>query len=293
MFQVNDGSGPVTVVGQTDLDADMNESYRGPPPGGQGLGVLANLLAGAILGGEAVLEYRATEKIVPVGTNLFVMGKLAGGQITKSDGMTGKLTVSTRGREGLIGSKKRTAVILFAVAGVLGLGGIPVMILKPGEAAACAATLKDTQVKACGLSASKVEKDIQQSDGTKKKMKVQEAKLNWEVSKAGGAYEFAVKVGPTGKGNANPRIQVEGPLGVPMNIGINAGFLSGDTSTSFTTKTTSWLLQPQPGTTYTVYVWGDEGGPSSFVLSINEIPGGSTSGQGSAASSAAPSMKSH
>ena len=287
MFQVNDGTGPVTVLAHDGMDADLRESYKGPPPGGQGLGALTNMLASAIIGGEAVLEYRATEKIVPVQGNLFVMGKLQGGQLTKGDG---KLVVSTRGRDGLVGSKKKTAVVLFALAGVLGIGGVPVMFLKaPGSATACAPTVRDTQTTACGLAAAYVEKDITQQDGSKKKMQVEEAKFSWEVTKAGGAYELTVNQAPNSKGSSNPRIQVEGPLGVPMNFGVNMGFLSGDSAQSFSTKTTKWLAPPVPGVIYTVYVWGDKGGPNDFRLSINEIAG--SAGIGSAAS--APGMTKH
>ena len=151
-FQLNDGSGPIGVDGREGLDADLKQSYSGAPPGGQGLGILANLLTGALFSaGEAVLEYRATEKILPAQGNLFAMGKLSGGQLTKPDGMMGKLILSPKTRDGLVGSVKTMSTLLFVGSGLVAVAGICVMIfVKPAKGQdPCPSTLTDAPATSC------------------------------------------------------------------------------------------------------------------------------------------------
>ena len=144
-FAIDDGSGPIGVGVTSDgLEAELEKTHSGAPPGNAGL---ASAVAGALLGGT---RHRATEHIVPATGKLFVMGKLAGGQIVKTDGMMGKLVVSTKGRDGLLKKTNRTKMIGFAVAGVSLVGGVPMSIL--GEKPAtemCEDAFRDALKTAC------------------------------------------------------------------------------------------------------------------------------------------------
>lgn len=206
-FQVNDGSGAVAVDAREGIDADLKQSYSGAPPGGQGLGILANMLTGAIFAGnERVLQYRATEKIIPAQGNLFVMGKLAGGQITKTDGMMGKLMLSTKGRDGLVGSVKTLSMILLVVGGLLGVGGIPVAIF--GDApkdTACKPPFQDELKEECTGA-----------------MKTSKEEFKWKVTKAG-KYEITFKQPKDATVSSWPTIVVETDDGFPVNNPFNLG----------------------------------------------------------------------
>ncbi len=205
-FQVNDGSGPIGVDARESIDADLKQSYSGAPPGGAGLGILANVITGAIFGGnERIMQYRATERIIPAQGNLFVMGKLAGGQITKSDGMMGKITLSTKGRTGLVGSVKTMMIIFFVLGGLIGVGGIPVAIL--GDAP------KDTSCKPPFTD------DVKECTGA---MKTAKEEFDWKVTKAG-QYAVNFKQPKDAKVNSWPTIVVETEDGFPMNNPFNLG----------------------------------------------------------------------
>jgi hypothetical protein len=154
-FQIDDGSGPVGIDARADVDCPgMQQSYKGPPPGGQGLGILADLVTSAIFSDdERTIGYRATEKIIPAQGRIFAMGKIAGGYITKEDGMMGHIMLSTKGRDGLVGSLNRNAMIGWILGGILTVGGIPVTIFGDaptgGSSEMCASTFDGEQTKPC------------------------------------------------------------------------------------------------------------------------------------------------
>jgi hypothetical protein len=206
-FQVNDGSGPLNVDAREGIDADLKQAYSGAPPGGQGLGILANMLTGAIFGGnERILQYRATERIIPAQGNLFVMGKLAGGQITKTDGMMGKLMLSTKGRDGLVGSVKTLSLILLIVGGLLGVGGIPVAIFgDPPKDTACKPPFTDELKEECTGA-----------------MKTAKEEFKWKVTKPG-KYEITFKQPKDATVSSWPTIVVETEDGFPVNNPFNLG----------------------------------------------------------------------
>jgi hypothetical protein len=121
IFQVDDGSGPIQVNVTDGVDADLKQMHSGPPPGHGVAGAAVAMITGA-------LRVRHTEKILPAQGKLFVMGKLGGGQIAKQDGMLGKILLSTKGRDGLLGATKRNSLIGFIAGGVCILGGIPLAV---------------------------------------------------------------------------------------------------------------------------------------------------------------------
>jgi E3 Ubiquitin ligase len=143
-FFIDDGSGPVGVMITDSVDANLEQTFSGTPPGGAGL---MNLLGSALSG---MHRHRAIEHIIPASGLLFVMGKMAGGQITKTDGMLGKLVASTKGRQGLLGATKRN-MILGIVAAVLCLGaGVPLSILGDApKSDACPSDISDALPAPC------------------------------------------------------------------------------------------------------------------------------------------------
>jgi hypothetical protein len=147
-FQVDDGSGAINVNAMDSVDGDLQRVFSGPPgAGGNVAAAAAGLVAAALTGGN---RFRVTEHIIPAQGKMFVLGKLAGGQITKTDGMMGKIMLSGKGREGLLGATNRNKIIAFVLAGVGLVAGVPLSIFgSPPETDECSSDLKDTFVKAC------------------------------------------------------------------------------------------------------------------------------------------------
>jgi len=130
-FFVNDGSGPVGVDATKGMDVELEKSFNqkqgvswGDVTFGQGFRTSVSVPGGDKTGDGV----ECIEKLVAPTGNLFVMGKLAGGNITKEDGMLGKLLASTKGRDKLVGSTKTKALAGFIGAGVSMLIGLPVAI---------------------------------------------------------------------------------------------------------------------------------------------------------------------
>jgi len=143
-FFIDDGSGPVGVMITDSVDANLEQSFSGTPPGGGGL---ANLLGAALSG---MHRHRAIEHIIPASGLLFVMGKMSGGQIGKTDGMLGKLVASTKGRKGILGATKRNMILGFVAAGLCLAGGVPLAILGDApKSDACPSDITDVLAAPC------------------------------------------------------------------------------------------------------------------------------------------------
>jgi hypothetical protein len=217
-FALDDGSGPVGVDVREQLDADLVQSFQGPPPDGQAGGIVTNMLTSMIFSpNERILEYRATERMIPAQGRLFAMGKLVNGELKKPQ--TGGLLVSTRGRDAVIGSTKKMAMGLLVGGAVLGLAGVPVMFLKgPSDGPVCATTFTDTMPECAGRLVG--DQDL----------------YTWNVATPG-KYEVVVKQPRDAQVSAWPTIQVEDQIGVPLNIGLPLfGGGSDEASTTVTTR---------------------------------------------------------
>ena len=259
LFFLDDGSGPVAVHAQDRLDADLRTSFSGPPPGGPGLGVLAGSITPPPTRGE-VLGYKVTERIIGLDGPLFAMGQAQGGHLTPP--ASGRLVVSTRGREGLVGARRRVGAIALAVGALVAAGGVPILILRPGEAKPCGA-MTDT-VGECAIASKERTMDEPQPDGSTRQVTVQEHVHEWTVTRPG-SYELFARQ-PSRKGKTFPRIQVEdAATGFPVNIGINWG-IGGDSAHATSTKT----MALAPGK-YRIYVWSDKGGPSTLLFKIAPV----------------------
>ena len=250
-FWLDDGSGPLLVEGREAADADLQQTYKGALPA-----TLSQPLAER---GEEILETKVTEKIVPAGARLFVLGQIAHGQLMPP--AKGKLTVSTRGRDALLGSTKKVALGLSAFGGLVAAIGAVVMIVRPGEARPCG-ELQDAQ-RACVVATYMSTTDDFQPDGSTKKVPIREQKLSWVVTREG-RYQLEAKQMPREKKWLNPSIQVEDKWGLPMNVGMNLKL--GSAANDFKTKTKNL----KPGT-YTVYVWSMAAGPDQLQFGIEPL----------------------
>ena len=250
-FWLDDGSGPVPVQAHEAADADLQKTYTGALP--------PSFQQPQPAHGEQIVESRITEKLVPADGKLFALGAMANGQLV---GGKGKLIVSTRGRDVLLGSTKKLALGLSAFGGLIAAIGAIVMIVRPGEARPCG-DLKDAQ-KACVVATHMATTDQYQTDGTTKKVPIREQVVTWTVTKEG-RYQLEARRQPREKRWLNPVIQVTDKWQLPMNVGMNLKL--GEAANDYKTKTKNL----KPGT-YTVDVWSYEKGPDQLLLSIEPLP---------------------
>lgn len=251
-FWLDDGSGPVSVHAHDPVDADLTTSYSGPPPAGMPLP--------SPQGHEEILELRVTEKIIGVDGRLYALGTLTGGQLAKP--ASGKLMVSTRGRDALLGATRRLALGLSLFGGAVLAAGAVVAVVRPGEAPPCGETLKDGQ-HACVVTTKIVDKDETRADGSHDKYKIHEHVFSWTVTKKA-KFQLEASPLPREKGWLSPTIQVEDKWGLPMNVGMNLKI--GSSANDFKTKTKTL----EPGE-YKVYVWSVAEGPDHLQLRIDEV----------------------
>lgn len=147
---INDGSGPVGADFRADVDCDMEKSFE----------QMQNIAWGDVVfgqyrahvphqgGDQHTVGVKAVEKIIPAQGNIFVMGKLVAGVITKTEGMLGKIIASTKGRDKLLGATKRNALIGFIAGGVCFAGGVPMSIFGDPPHDSCA-NMKDAWAETC------------------------------------------------------------------------------------------------------------------------------------------------
>lgn len=193
-FYVNDGSGPVGVDAREKVDTELTKSFEQAQNVSYG-----DLTFGQYHvhvpyhgGDERTTGIRATEKILPSDGNVFVMGKLAAGVITKQDGMLGKVLISTKGRDKLVGHTKRNMILGFVAGGVLFAGGVPTAIFGDPPKDYCANLVDAMKENTCS--------DRMHDDNGKT--------YDWKVTKAG---PYKLTVSPTGTSAGHrlwPKMQV-------------------------------------------------------------------------------------
>ena len=181
-FYVNDGSGPIGVDAREKVDTELTKSFEQAQNVSYGDLVFGSYQVHVPYAGgeERTTGIRAIEKILPTEGNFFVMGKLAGGVITKQDGMLGKVIVSTKGRDALVGSTKRNAMLGFVLGGIVAVGGVPIGLLMPEGVDTCANLTDATKDGVCSA---RVNDDSGKT-------------FTWKVTEKG-AYEITVTA--TGK----------------------------------------------------------------------------------------------
>lgn len=123
-FQLDDGSGPVAVKLENAIDGTFETSFEGKG-GGYGYMTFGQLQVQINHPSEgSATGTKCVERIIPADGKLFVLGKVENQTIQKRDGMLGKIMLSTKGRDHLMGSSKRTMMGAFVAAGLmLPIGG--------------------------------------------------------------------------------------------------------------------------------------------------------------------------
>jgi hypothetical protein len=270
-FWLNDGSGPVGVDAREDLDCDTEKSFE----------QMQNVSWGDVVFGQwrghvphdasdrRTVGVKCVEKIVPAQGNLFVLGKLAAGNITKQDGMMGKLMASTKGRDKLLGATKRNAIIGFVAGGLSIAGGIPMAIFGDPPHDSCA-NMKDAWPEVCSSK-------IYDASGTN---------FDWTITKAG---NYAVEV-------IQPNVKV--PIFPVLTVTDSTGNVVGQVGDTQSVMLKSFF---KPGT-YKINVKEKSSlqvkGGYSFALKFSGGPAdapadsASPAASGSAVASAAPNVPS-
>jgi hypothetical protein len=157
-FQITDGAGAVFVDSSGTIDADMDKSHSSTISVGMMIpGTLAfgqmQMNTPHIHGEARTTAFVGTEKIVKISPNVYALGQLqqgsAGVMIATPKGIgTGKLILSAKGRDALMGTTKRNMILGYAIGGALFVGGTlmgifgPAPTVAPGQAA-CESALTD------------------------------------------------------------------------------------------------------------------------------------------------------
>ena len=189
------------------------------------------------------MAFTAVEKIVPVGGNLFALGKLEEGTLVKPKWRS--MMLSTKGRDGLIASTAKKSKIGFISGGAAAVLAIPLFIWgpkpEPKEANDCHALITDGQTRCDDEVTSTFGRDY-----------------TWTVTKAG-SYTLAVDP-PKVKYPINPEVTVKDADGKQV------AFTTGDGS-----QKTTLTHEFAPGT-YTVNVKDELGrdlkGGFSFAFEV-------------------------
>lgn len=259
-FALDDGSGPVQVHAEGELDGQLEQTFQGAPPGGPGLGSLTAFAPPGLTNDprEEILEYKATESVIRPDSRLFLLGEVRGGTLGKG---AKQLMVSTRGRDALVGATAKKAMA-FIVAGLAILaGGATISILRPGEARACKAPLQDTVAKACLVHTEATHGKRGVGSDADKDEKFRRGEIAWKVTKKA-KYELTGKE-PHQK-TSYPTVQVESSIGFPMNFGLNFGINSDAKYTNI-----AHTAELDPGD-YKIIVFAQDGAPADYALIIKE-----------------------
>ncbi|MHB8875599.1 MAG: GIDE domain-containing protein [Myxococcaceae bacterium] len=170
MFKLDDGSGPLDIDATKGADFDnikrnFDEKVKigAFVPGELVFGQL-RMQTPSLPSSERTTAFKAIEKIVPVGGNLFALGKLENGALVKPGWRS--MMFSTKGRDGLLASTAKKKKFSFIGGGVAAVASIPLMIFAPAgtsdgcqsELAGVVSTCKDN-VDSENTYSWKVEKD--------------------------------------------------------------------------------------------------------------------------------------
>lgn len=162
LFQLSDGTAAVFVDSSGSIDADMDKTHSSTISVGM-------MIPGTLSFGQMQLNtphitstesrttaFVGTEKAVKVSPTVYALGQLQQGSqgpmIGTPKGIgTGKLILSAKGREALMGKTKRNMILGYAIGGALFVGGTLMGVLgpapEPGQAS-CGGALA-TDVVSC------------------------------------------------------------------------------------------------------------------------------------------------
>lgn len=155
LFQLSDGTGAVLIDSSGSLDADMDKTHSSTIsvgmmiPGTLSFGQMQLNTPHIASSDSRTTAFVGTEKAVKVSPTVYALGQLQQGSqgpmIGTPKGIgTGKLILSAKGREALLGKTKRNMILGYAVGGALFVGGTLMGVLGPAPepgAASCGGVL--------------------------------------------------------------------------------------------------------------------------------------------------------
>jgi hypothetical protein len=136
-FRITDGSGAVDVDASKEPDAAFEQAHTSTIK--VGMVVPGTLQFGQMQVNTPVIlpdagrtsAFVGTEKILKPG-NLYALGQLQNGILSTPKGaLTGRLTLSSKGRSALLASTRRNMILGYAIGGVLAIGGTTLGIFGP------------------------------------------------------------------------------------------------------------------------------------------------------------------
>jgi hypothetical protein len=205
LASLDDGSGAVPI--DFSKGADFDNFKEGFKKELNGRGWSSNIQFGQLsydvppIGASEghTIGFKATEKLVPVEGNLFVLGKIDGGRIVKPSWRS--MMASSKGRDGLLASTAKKKKLSLIGGGIGAVAAIPLMLFGPSMSDSsagsghCQSTLADAQASCSDNVSSKYGNDYA-----------------WTVAKDG---QFEVSVTPpSGKKYAiDPQIVIKNAAG--------------------------------------------------------------------------------
>ncbi len=247
IFSLDDGTGAVKVDAQQGGDFDnlkknwdKKVSVGSFVPGELQFGEL-RMQTPSLPSGERTVAFKAVEKIVPVGGNLFALGKLENGQLTKPGWRS--MMFSSKGREGLLASTAKKKKFGFIGGAVATVAAIPAFIFAPagsGGGDRCSSQITGIQAEC---------KDNVGSENT----------YSWTVDEAT-TYHVEV-VPPSGKKFPFiPEVQVTDATG--QVVGEAVGGIGQPTKVSFAAEPGTYEIRVKPAD-------GAVSGGYDYTFSIN------------------------
>jgi hypothetical protein len=175
-FGIDDGSGVIAIDASQGASADLVQSFKQEQRVSSGDVMFGQFHTNVphSFGDKHTIAVECTEMILAPEGKLYAVGALANGMIIKPSGTFGKLTLSSKGKEGHVASLKKRAIIGAVVGGLATIGGIPVAIFGGSPPGSGCDTLKDAPASCSG----RVTNDTGDTD-------------HWTVTKPGG-YKVAV-----------------------------------------------------------------------------------------------------
>ncbi len=209
VFLLDDGSGPVRIDARESVSAPLKEAFGQTQSVSHGDIVLGQYRTHVPphSGDERVLGIKVTEKIFNPQGKIFAMGRLAGGTLTKTDGLLGGLELHAGGRDEILGKSAKHAKIGFIAGGAMFAPGLLFTLLFHAAPAApdhsCQAGIANVTVEACT--------DRLYSDEGKS--------FDWKVTKPG-TFTIDVKPPSDAKISLNPEVTVKDTTGKTVVSGI-------------------------------------------------------------------------
>ena len=207
-FLLNDGSGPLVIDARESVSAPLKESFGQTQHVSFGDVVFGQFRTHVPRhsGDETSTGVKVTEQIFAPTGQLFAMGKLANGTLTKRDGLLGGLEIHAGTRDAILGKSAKHAKVGLIAAAAMFVPGLLFTLLfhaaPSGPDHSCQAGITDVTTEACN--------DRLNNDEGKT--------YSWKVTKPG---TFAVDVKPPAEAkiSLDPEVTVKDATGAVVFAG--------------------------------------------------------------------------